>query len=122
MTIPSFDPSNDQTPHVPMRPEGLALHTEAVIEPALPIIDPHHHLWDFPEPGKNFRYRAADLLADIGTQNVRATVFIECHTHYRTDKPDAFQCVGEVEFVLNETSEVAARGGQTAIGAAIVAN
>jgi predicted TIM-barrel fold metal-dependent hydrolase len=121
-SIPPVPVSNDQSPHVPMRPEWLALHTEEVIEPALPIIDPHHHLWDFPEAGKNFRYRATDLLADIGSQNIRATVFIECHTHYRTDKPDAFKCVGEVEFVLNETSELAAQGGQTAVGAAIVAN
>jgi hypothetical protein len=67
---PPVPVSNDQNPHVPMRPEWLALHTEEVIEPALPIIDPHHHLWDFPEAGKNFRYRAADLLADIGSQNI----------------------------------------------------
>ena len=45
--------------------------------------------------GGDLRYRATDLLADIGTQNIRATVFIECHTHYRTDKPDAFKSVGD---------------------------
>ena len=122
ISIPSFHPSNDKHPHVAVRPEWLALHAEEVIEPALPMIDAHHHLWDYPEPGKSFRYRATDLLADIGTQNMHATVFIECHTHYSTDKPDAFKCVGEVEFVLNETSTVAAHGGQTAVGAAIVAN
>src|ERR1700733_12468598 len=107
-SIPPVPVSNDQSPHVPMRPEWLPLHTEEVVAPALPDIGAHHRLWDFPEAGKNFRYRATDLLADIGSQNIRATVFIECHTHYRTDKPDAFKCVGEVEFVLNETSEVAA--------------
>ena len=28
------------------RPDWLALHEETVIDPARPIVDPHHHLWD----------------------------------------------------------------------------
>ena len=26
-----------------------AAPTESILEPDLPIIDPHHHLWDWPE-------------------------------------------------------------------------
>ena len=35
---------------------------EAIIEPDLPIIDPHHHLWD--RPGN--LYLLDELLADTG--------------------------------------------------------
>ena len=30
----------------PVRPDWLAQHHEAALEPGLPIVDPHHHLWD----------------------------------------------------------------------------
>ena len=30
----------------------LAKHTEAALEPDLPIIDPHHHFWDMPQRGR----------------------------------------------------------------------
>ena len=33
-------------PHLPIRPEWLALRDEPVLEPALAIVDAHHHLWD----------------------------------------------------------------------------
>ncbi len=36
--------------------------TEAALEPALPIIDPHHHFWDTPQRG---RYLLPELLDDI---------------------------------------------------------
>ncbi len=28
------------------REDWLALHQEDIIDPARPIVDPHHHLWD----------------------------------------------------------------------------
>jgi hypothetical protein len=28
------------------REDWLAQHTEEIIDPARPIVDPHHHLWD----------------------------------------------------------------------------
>ena len=34
--------------HAPIRQEWLALQREDILEPALPIVDPHHHLWDRP--------------------------------------------------------------------------
>ncbi|MEC4511752.1 amidohydrolase, partial [Klebsiella pneumoniae] len=33
-------------PHLAVRNEWLALHREAPLQPELPIIDAHHHLWD----------------------------------------------------------------------------
>lgn len=70
---------------------------EAVLEPDLPIIDPHHHFWDTPHRG---RYVLPDLLADIGGgHNVVATVFLECQAMYRQHGPTEMAPIGEVEFV-----------------------
>src|SRR6476646_6812445 len=70
---------------------------EAALEPDLPIIDPHHHLWDTPQRG---HYFLPELLADIGGgHNIVATVFLECHAMYRKNGPAEMAPVGEVEFV-----------------------
>lgn len=70
---------------------------EAALEPALPIIDPHHHFWDTPHRGT---YLLPELLADIGGgHNIVSTVFMECQAMYRKDGPAAMAPVGEVEFV-----------------------
>ena len=77
------------------RQEWLALSDEAALEPELPIIDPHHHLWD--RPGN--RYLLAELLEDTRNHNVRQTVFVECSSMYRADGPEELRVVGETEFV-----------------------
>src|SRR5579863_8065633 len=70
---------------------------EAALEPALPIIDPHHHFWDTPHRG---RYFLPELLDDIGGgHNIVATVFLECQAMYRKHGPAEMAPVGEVEFV-----------------------
>jgi L-fuconolactonase len=75
----------------------LAKHTEAALEPDLPIIDPHHHFWDTPQRG---RYLLPDLLADLGGgHNIVSTVFLECRAMYRTSGPREMAALGEVEFV-----------------------
>jgi predicted TIM-barrel fold metal-dependent hydrolase len=69
---------------------------EPILEPALPIIDTHHHLWQRPD----HRYLLDELLADLGTgHNVVATVFLECHAMYRARGPVEMRPVGETEFV-----------------------
>lgn len=90
--------------------------TEAILEPELPIIDPHHHLWDWPaallaalpKPEHGFetvlrramRYLLPEFLSDLNTgHNIRATVFVECGAMYRADGPETFKPVGETEFV-----------------------
>jgi len=78
------------------REAWLAQVTEEVIEPELPICDPHHHLWDYPEG----RYLLDELLADVGSgHKVVSTVFMECGSMYRADGPEACKPVGETEFV-----------------------
>ncbi len=56
-------------------PEWLGKLSEAILEPELPIVDPHHHLWDHP----GSRYLLDDLLANVNFgHNIVATVFIQC--------------------------------------------
>ena len=69
---------------------------EDALEPELPICDPHHHLWDFP----NFRYMLDELLADTNTgHNIEQTVFLECGAMYTEGVPEPWRPVGETEFV-----------------------
>jgi L-fuconolactonase len=89
---------------------------EQILEPDLPIVDPHHHLWDrprgilrnLPPSDHGFmdiinqipRYLLDELLADLNSgHNVRATVYMECGAMYRADGPEPLRCVGETEFV-----------------------
>jgi L-fuconolactonase len=97
----------------------LAKHTEAALEPDLPIIDPHHHFWDSPQRGQ---YLLPDLLADIGGgHNIVSTVFLECRAMYRKDGPREMAALGEVEFV-NGIAAMSASGtyGPCRVAEAIV--
>jgi predicted TIM-barrel fold metal-dependent hydrolase len=93
-----------------------AAQTEVILEPDLPIIDPHHHLWDWPAAlfasrpiaqhgfdkviRRATRYLLPEFLADLNTgHNIRATVFIQCGAMYRADGPEEFKPIGETEFV-----------------------
>jgi L-fuconolactonase len=94
---------------------------EAPLEPALPIIDPHHHLWDYPKVA-NGRYLLDELLADIRSgHNVVATVFMECGSMYRAGGPGSLRPVGETEFVQG-IAAMSASGtyGATRVAAGIV--
>jgi len=108
-----------QTPHLPARPEWLARREEEVLEPELPIVDPHHHLVDRSETG---RYLLPELLADTGSgHNITATVYLEWLSMYRAGGPEALRPVGEVEFA-NGVAAMAASGtyGKTQACAGIV--
>jgi len=91
---------------------------EDVLEPGLPICDPHHHLWD--HPGR--RYLLDELLADTGSgHDVRATVFVECLSMYRAQGPGPLRPVGETEFVDGIAAMSATRrDGPTRVAAGIV--
>ncbi|MBP0465508.1 amidohydrolase family protein [Roseomonas sp. PWR1] len=66
-----------------------------MLDPAQPIIDPHHHLWDRP----GWRYLLDDMLADLRTgHDVRATVLVQARAFHRADGPEAFRPVGETQF------------------------
>lgn len=102
--------------HPPVRPEWLARHREAALEPDLPIIDAHHHLWGPPRDP----YLLEDFRADAaGGHAIRASVFIECETHYRETGDPLYHPLGETEFVAAAAERAAALGGPR-VAAAIV--
>ena len=107
------------TGHFTPRNDWLAQHQEAIIEPDLPIVDPHHHLVERPETG---RYLLPDLLADTNSgHNVVATVYLEWLSMYRATGPAEMKPVGEIEFA-NGVAAMAASGtyGKTRVCAGIV--
>jgi predicted TIM-barrel fold metal-dependent hydrolase len=78
----------------------LDLVVEDVVEPLLPIIDPHHHMWP---PGGALPYGLAELKADTTDgHNVVNTVFMECRAAYRNDGPPELAPLGETEFVAGQ--------------------
>ncbi|MGF6291457.1 amidohydrolase family protein [Paraburkholderia youngii] len=82
-------------PHLPIRAEWLALRDEPVLEPALAIVDAHHHLWD----RQSGRYLADEFRNDVSSgHRVVSTVYVQCRSMLREHGPDAMKPVGEVEF------------------------
>lgn len=78
----------------------LAQVAEEIIEPARPIVDPHHHLWHGNRWTKGAPYLLDDLWADTQSgHNIQKTVFVECRSNYREDGPEHLRPVGETEFV-----------------------
>ena len=117
MTTPSSRLPED---FLTVRPDWLALHDEAALAPAMPIIDPHHHLWGH----AGHPYFLPELLADTNTgHRIEATVFVECRAMYRADGPVEAKSLGETEFV-NGVAAMSASGqfGPTRACAAIVGN
>src|ERR1700675_4384645 len=88
------------------------------IEAELPIIDPHHHLWDHP----GSRYMLDEIVHDTASgHRVLATVFVECMSMYRADGPAPMKPVGETEFVNGIAAQSASgQYGETRVAAGIV--
>ena len=104
--------------YLPVRQPWLDRRNEPILEPDLPIIDPHHHLWDRP----GWRYLLDDLLADLNSgHKIIATVFIQARAMTRADGPVELRSVGETEFV-NGVAAMSASGiyGKTRVCAGIV--
>jgi predicted TIM-barrel fold metal-dependent hydrolase len=92
--------------------------TEAVLQPDLPICDAHHHLWL--ARGTAAPYTLDELRADTGSgHNVVRSVFVECHSQYRTDGPAELRPVGEVEWVAAVAEEADRRGDGPPIAAIV---
>ncbi|ODT82485.1 MAG: hypothetical protein ABS76_07650 [Pelagibacterium sp. SCN 64-44] len=114
------EPGNKETAKAPV---------EVAIEPDLPIIDTHHHLWDRP----GYRYLLPEMQRDIaGGHNLRGTVYVEgsgalftntrdCGVMYRATGDISRRSLGEAEFA-NGIGAIAASGayGTTEIAAGIV--
>jgi L-fuconolactonase len=91
-------------PHPHVNDAWLAKLREAILEPELPIIDAHHHLWERPSGV----YLLPQLKADVTAgHNVRGTVFIQCGYGFRADGPVEMRPGGETETVV----KIAAGGG-----------
>ncbi len=115
---------------VPPEDRWLALaEIEPVLEPELPIIDAHHHLWHRHAAGAGgsgeHRYMLNEVLADLNSGlNVIASVFVEdslTGNMARADGPKRFRPLGEVEFA-NGIAAMSASGnyGPTKVAAGIV--
>jgi predicted TIM-barrel fold metal-dependent hydrolase len=93
---------------------------EDVLEPDLPIVDSHHHLWD----SARGRYLMEELLADLAAgHRVVKTIFEDCHAMYRASGPEEMRPVGEVEFVRGVAAMSASGNyGPTRIAAGMVAH
>ena len=88
------------TQPAPGSEEWLQLVNEDVIEPDLPIVDPHHHLWP---PGGRLSYGMDALHHDTASgHRIEQTVFIECGAGYSKEDPATFACVSETAFVVGE--------------------
>ena len=106
------------SPPSPVREDWLDRRKEPALEPELPIVDPHHHLWVRP----GWRYMLDDFLADARTgHNIVATVFVQANSMYRNSGPVEMRPVGETEFV-NGMAAICASGycGKTKVAAGIV--
>jgi L-fuconolactonase len=104
--------------YIPVRPEWLATCEEEPLEPSLPIVDAHHHLYDRP----GFRYLLDDILRDLYSgHNVRATVIVQARAMLTVDAPPHLQPLGETEFA-NGVAAMSASGiyGDARVCAGIV--
>jgi predicted TIM-barrel fold metal-dependent hydrolase len=77
-----------------------ALRKPVVVEAALPIVDPHHHLW----LDHRGRYGVDEFVADLGGHNIVATIFVECEAGYDAAAAEMAP-VGETRFVRKLTRE-----------------
>ncbi|OAN75960.1 amidohydrolase [Sulfitobacter sp. EhC04] len=83
--------------------EGL---DETILEPELPIVDAHHHLFDRPA----LRYMLEDYLEDATAgHRIVASIYSETLSFVRPNGPEHLRPLGEVEFA-NGVGAMAASG------------
>lgn len=96
---------------------------EPALEPALPIVDPHHHLYGAATDSQH--YRVEDLAQDLACgHRVIGTVYVEAfESGWHTGGPSSMRSVGEVEMIVdaNAGSAPIADGG-CEVAAGIVSN
>lgn len=104
-----------RTAGFPKRDEGRG---EAIVDPQIPIVDAHHHLFDRPA----LRYMLDDYLAHAKLgHRIIGTVYIETQAFARAGGPEPMRAIGEVEFAAG-VGAVADSGvyGETRVAAAMV--
>lgn len=102
---------------------------EAIIEPEWEVVDTHLHLWDerdVPDPQDSHnslhtsRYLLDEYLRDAGGgHKVAQCVYIDCGSGYHGDGPEHLRPVGETEYAVDLTGQMAARKTYTRIGAIV---
>jgi len=101
----------------PPRNEWLDRHREEILEPELPIVDPHHHLWE--QDGNP--YLLDDFAADLASgHRIEATVFVQAHYGYRRSGSEELKPVGETEKVARMAAEARHRRLSTEVAAGII--
>lgn len=105
--------------------ELLAWHAqerrEEALEPQLPIVDPHHHLFGTESDVRY--YRMQDLERDLSTgHKLIGTVYVEAYfAGWRQSGPEAMRPVGEVERIAGLTpSPMSLPHGPCQVAAGIV--
>lgn len=99
-------------------PQLFAGRDEPILDPDLPIIDSHHHLFDRPTQ----RYLLDDYLEDASAgHRIVASVYLETLAFARTEGPEVLRPLGEIEFA-NGVGAMCASGryGEIRVCAAIV--
>lgn len=89
---------------------------EDAIEPELPIVDCHHHIWTDAPRDPWDPYNAAALLRDKTQSGHRiiGTVYVDSHAHYREDGPEHLRVVGETEYAGALADRCDTEGGAVA--------
>ena len=99
--------------YLPVRTEWLQRHREDVIEPAMPIVDAHHHFYDRP----GWQYLIDDYKADARSGHaVCASVYMQALTRYRASGLEELKPVGETEYVAQVTEAALPRVAAGIVG------
>lgn len=90
------------------------IYQEAPIEPNLPVVDTHHHLWN-DERGD---YEISALAKDVQGNNVVATVYVECGTGYEATVDYTVSDATPLDIFFNPVAETeyARRAGEASQG------
>lgn len=82
------------------KPEWLARHREEALEPELPIVDPHHHIWAWLDYGLD------EFLIDLGSgHNIRQTIHLESNLARDESAPKHLKAVGETRYLVGLTED-----------------
>lgn len=88
----------------------MSPENEAPLDPDLPIVDAHHHLFDHASDGfaaitKRRRFLIDDYVEYVGSEhNLVATVAVEAHGMYAADGPPELRAVNETEFLNGQAA------------------
>lgn len=107
-----------------IRKDWLQQAVEPAIEPDLPIVDAHHHIWTEPPTELWEPYHTSDLIDDIAASghNIVATVYTDSHANFRKSGPDHLRVVGEVEFAGRTGDEHAGKEGSFGVCSVVVSS